>query len=255
MTWDPAQYLRYAGERIRPAIDLLARVPLDDPRVVYDLGAGAGNVTRLLHERWPKARIVGVDASAEMLERARAEVPGVEWVRADLASWRPDAPADVVFSNAALHWLGDHEHLFPRLMRVVAPGGVLAVQMPRNFASPSHTLIDEAATRGPWRATLEPHLGWSPVAEPAFYFDLLAPLSASIDLWETTYVHVLEGDDPVKEFTKGSVLRPLLDALAEPQRTAFEAEYARLVRDAYRKRADGRTLFPFQRLFIVARAA
>ncbi len=252
MPWDPSQYLKFSDERMRPAVDLLGRVPLASPRTVYDLGAGAGNVTRLLHDRWPDARIAGVDASDEMLARARAAVPDVTWVKADLATWRPVQPADLIYSNAALHWLDRHDRLLPALMSSVAPGGVLAVQMPRNFGSTSHTAIARAVREGPWRARLEPLIRESPVGEPSFYFDLLAPLAEQIDMWETEYVHVLSGEDPVKEWTKGSALKPFLDALDEPDRIRFEARYADLVRASYPRRADGRTLFTFRRLFIVA---
>jgi trans-aconitate 2-methyltransferase len=254
VAWDPTQYLKFASHRLRPAVDLLGHVDAAAPAEVYDLGAGTGNVTRLLQARWPRARITGVDASEEMLANAAAEETGIAWEQADLASWRPPRPADVIFSNAALHWLPDHQQLFPALLSALAPGGVLAVQMPRNFAAPSHTAIAEAARSGPWRARLEPLLRPVPVAEPAVYFDLLAPRAAAIDIWETEYVHVLEGDDPVKEWTKATWLRPLLDALAEPDRSRFEACYAELVARAYPRRPDGRTLLPFRRLFIVAYA-
>jgi trans-aconitate 2-methyltransferase len=252
--WDPAQYLKFAGHRLRPAIDLLGRIDVDAPATVYDLGAGTGNVTRLIQARWPGARITGVDESAEMLAKAAAESPGIRWERAHLGAWRPREPADVIYSNAALHWLGDHGRLFPALLAALAPGGALAVQMPRNFSAPSHVAIGEAARGGRWRATLEPLLRPSPVHEPAFYFDLLAPRAASIDLWETEYLQILEGEHAVVEWTKGTWLRPLLDALDEPDRSRFEARYAEIVDAAYPRRPDGRTLFPFRRLFIVARA-
>ena len=254
MAWDPAQYLKFADHRLRPAIELLNRIDMEAPAEVYDLGAGAGNATRLLKARWPLARITGVDASEAMLARAAAEAPEIVWQRADLATWRPPRPADVIYSNAALHWLADHDRLFPALFSALAPGGVLAVQMPRNFSAPSHAAITEAVRSGPWRTKLEPLLRLAPVAEPAFYFDLLAPRAAAVEIWETEYLHVLEGDDPVKEWTKGTWLRPLLDALDEPERSRFEACYAELVARAYSRRPDGRTLFPFRRLFIVAKA-
>ena len=221
---------------------------------VCDLGAGAGNVTRLLAARWPQARITGVDASAEMLDRARAELPGIEWVRADLAGWQPPRPVDVLYSNAALHWLSDHEHVFPRLLAAVAPGGVLAVQMPRNFHAPSHTAIADTARSGPWRDRLAELLRPVPVAAPEVYYDILAPRAAAVDIWETEYLHVLGGEDPVKEWTKGSWLKPFLDALEEPERGQFEARYAEAVAAAYPRRGDGRTLLPFRRLFILAHA-
>ncbi|MDE3101088.1 MAG: trans-aconitate 2-methyltransferase [Chloroflexota bacterium] len=252
MPWDPAQYLRFGGYRTRPAIDLLARVPLAAPRTVYDLGCGPGNATRLLRERWPAAHVTGVDASEEMLTRARASRPDVDWVLADIASWRPPQPADVVFSNAALHWLGDHARLFPALAAQVAPGGVLAVQMPDGFHDPWHTLMHEAVRESPYREKLEPLLLVDPVGPPSFYFDLLSPHMRDVDVWKTVYLHVLEGGDPIMEWTKGSALKPLLDALPESERAPFESRYAELVRAAYPRRANGTTLFPFQRLFIVA---
>ncbi|MGH7391960.1 MAG: methyltransferase domain-containing protein [Candidatus Rokuibacteriota bacterium] len=254
MSWDPAQYLKFAGQRLRPAVDLLARVDAERPAEVYDLGAGAGNVTRLLKERWPEARITGVDDSREMLAKAAAAAPEIAWELADLATWRPARPADVIFSNAALHWIGDHDRLFPALLAGLPPGGVLAVQLPRNFSAPSHTAITEAARSGPWRARLEPLLRPSPVAEPAFYFDLLTSRVAALDMWETEYLQVLEGEHAIREWVKGTWLRPLLDALEEPERSRFEARYTELVAPAYPRRPDGRTLFPFRRLFIVATA-
>lgn len=254
MAWDPAQYLKFAGPRLRPALDLLQRIDLDSPATIYDLGAGAGNVTRLIAARWPEARIVGIDGSAEMLAKAAADNPGIEWRQADLGTWRPDRPGDLIYSNAALHWLDDHDRLFPALFAALAPRGVLAVQIPRNFGAPSHTSITETARNGPWRAKIEPLLRPSPVAEPEFYYDLLAPLAASLDLWETEYLQVLEGENPVKEWTKGTWLSPLLAALEEPERSSFEAAYAARVAAAYPPRSDGKTLFPFRRMFLIATA-
>ena len=254
MAWDPAQYLKFAGPRLRPAVDLLQHIDVELPATVYDLGAGAGNVTRLLAARWPTARVIGVDGSAEMLAKAAADAT-IEWQQADLAAWRPEQPATIIYSNAALHWLDDHDRLLPGLVAALAPHGVLAVQMPRNFGAPSHTLITEVATSGPWRHTLVPLLRPSPVAEPEFYYDLLAPLAARLDIWETEYLQVLEGANPVKEWTKGTWLLPLLAALDEPERSRFEAAYAERVAAAYPPRGDGKTLFPFRRLFVIASAA
>jgi trans-aconitate 2-methyltransferase len=254
VSWDPAQYLKFADHRLRPAVDLLNRIDLAAPGQIYDLGAGTGNVTRLLKSRWPQARITGVDASEEMLAKARQALPDLVWQRADLANWRPPAPAELIYSNAALHWIERHDEIFPALFSAVAPGGVLAVQMPDNFSSPSHTAIAEAAHRGPWARKLEPLLRPPPVNEPDFYFGLLAPSAASVDIWQTEYLQPLEGDNPVKEWTKGTWLKPLLDALDEPERSGFEAAYGALVSQAYPRRRDGKTLLPFRRLFIVAKA-
>ncbi len=251
--WDPAQYLKFAAPRFRPAMDLLARVAIEAPKTVYDLGCGAGNVTRLLAQSWPDARVVGVDDSAEMLAQAAKEAPGIVWQCQSVASWTPEQAADLIYSNAALHWLPDHQALFPRLMGCLTPGGVLAVQMPRNFSEPSHALIRETVAGGPWRDRLAPLVQPSPVAAPEYYYDLLAPLAAELDMWETQYQHVLEGEDPVKEWTKGTWLKQFLDALDEGDLPAFEADYAVRLRKAYPRRADGKTVFPFRRLFIVAR--
>jgi trans-aconitate 2-methyltransferase len=255
MAWDPAQYLKFAGPRLRPALDLLQRIDCEAPLRVYDLGAGAGNVTRLIAARWPEARIVGVDSSAEMLAKAAAENPGTEWQHADLATWRPQQPPDVIYSNAALHWIEDHAPVFTALFDSLAAGGTFAVQIPRNFGAPSHTSMGEAARRGPWRARLEPLLRPAPVAEPAFYFDLLAPHAARLDMWETEYLQVLDGEHAVKEYTKSTWLSPLLAALDEPERSRFEAVYTEMVDAAYPRRPDGKTLFPFRRLFIIATKA
>ena len=250
--WIPAQYLKFAGQRMRPAVDLLNRIEAVAPATVFDLGCGTGNVTRLLARRWPAASVIGVDGSPAMLEKARAEGGDIQWTLADLNAWAPDEPAAVLFSNAALHWLDGHAQLFPRLMGHLETGGVFAVQMPRNHGAPSHTCIIEAAEAGPWRDKLRPVLRPSPVAPPEAYYDILAPIADSLDIWETVYTHVLEGDNPVLEWTRGTALKPLLDALDGGERDAFLAEYTARVAAAYPRHPDGRILFPFRRLFIYA---
>lgn len=252
MPWDPSQYLKFAGPRLRPALDLLARVDLENPATIVDLGCGAGNVTRHLAGRWPQACVTGVDASPEMLAAARKALPQVEWIDADLATWHPSARVDLIYSNAALHWLPDHRTLFARLLDALSSGGQLAVQMPRNFGAPSHTSVAEAARMGPWRTQLEPLLKPPPVHEPGVYYDLLAADCETVDIWETEYLQVLEGEHAVAEWIRGTWLQPFLDALEDGMRTGFEQEYVRLVDARYPRRADGTTLFPFRRLFIVA---
>ena len=252
--WDPAQYLRWSDHRIRPAVDLIQRVPLPQPAHIVDLGCGTGNVTALLRGAWPTARVTGVDASASMLERARASDPGVDWQQAEIAGWTPATPVDLLFSNAALHWLDHHDTLFPRLLDLMAPGGVLAVQMPRNFGEPSHTSIADLAREARWKARLAPLVRAEPCKTPAYYFDLLAARTKALDIWETVYEQALTGDNPVADFVKGSWLKPFLDALDEgAERTAFETAYREKIARAYPARPDGITLFPFRRLFIVAR--
>ena len=191
--------------------------------IVYDLGAGAGNVTRLIAARWPEARVVGVDGSAEMLAKAAAENPAIEWQQADLATWRPSRPADVIYSNAALHWLdGPRASCCPRCSTASRRAASLAVQMPRNFGAPSHTSIAEAALTGPGARTLEPLLRPSPVAEPDFYYDLLAPRAAALDIWETEYLQVLDGAQPGQGMDQGRPGSAAARALDEPERSRFE---------------------------------
>ena len=252
MQWDPQQYLSFSDHRLRPAVDLLGRVPAAEPRLVYDLGCGAGNVSAVLRQRWPAARIRGIDSSPQMLERARAALPSVEFELADLGGWRPEAPPDLIYSNAALHWLPGHDELFPRLFASLADGGVLAVQMPRNFAAPSHTNIRATIIDGPWRDRLLPLWRDTPVGGPADYHRLLTADATFLDIFEIEYLQRLTGVDPVKEWTKGTWLKPFLEALPEGEGAAFEAAYAERLREAYPLEEDGSTLFPFRRLFIVA---
>ena len=252
MTWQPERYLIFGDQRTRPALDLLARVPIAKATRVADLGCGPGNSTALLAERWPEAEIIGVDSSPEMLAEARASGVRAKWVEGDISAWTPDRPLDLVYSNAALHWLGDHAMLLPRLMDQLRANGVLAVQMPRNFEAPSHALLRETARNGPWADRLAGVLDRQPVAAPEWYYDLLGPLARALDIWQTEYLHVLDGHDPVLHWTRGTALRPIMQALDAEQFAAFEAAYAARLRQAYPRRVDGRTLFPFRRMFIVA---
>jgi trans-aconitate 2-methyltransferase len=240
----------FASERTRPARELLARVPLASPRRVVDLGCGPGNSTALLRERWPEATLTGVDSSAEMLRRARQDLPGVDWVHADAASFTSSEPLDVLFSNALLQWVPDHASALPALLSQLAPGGVLAIQMPHNFSEPSHRLMRE--TPGPWAQRTARVRPQSPVEDASFYYDLLAPLASSVDIWQTRYEHVMPDVMAIVEWVKGTGLRPYLDALEPDERSAFLDAYARGLDTAYPPRRDGRRLFSFPRLFVVA---
>ena len=253
MAWDPAQYARFGGPRLRPALDLLQRLPDLQPQVIWDLGCGSGEITRVLAARWPGAMTYGVDDSDAMLAAAADGHAGIHWIKQPLQSFASVEPADLIFSNAALHWLPAHDTLFPQLVARLRSGGVLAVQMPRNFHAPSHTLMAETAREEPWRARLAPLIKPSPVEDPPFYYRLLAPFASEIDIWETRYLHALDGEDPVKEWTKGTWLRPFLAALPEADRPAFEASYARKLRDAYPRGPGDITLFAFNRLFLLLR--
>jgi trans-aconitate 2-methyltransferase len=249
-TWDDAQYLMFANERTRPARELLRRVPVAAPGRVVDLGCGPGNSTELLRERWPEARLTGVDSSPEMLERARRELPDIEWVQADADRYVAGEPVDVLYSNALLQWIPGHESLVPALFEQLAPGGALAFQVPHNFTEPSHRLMRETAAAYGERLT---HVrATDPVGSPAFYYDLLAPRARSVDVWQTTYEHVMADALSIVEWVKGTGLRPFLEALAEAERPGFLDAYTRAIDAAYPRRSDGRRLFSFPRLFVVA---
>jgi trans-aconitate 2-methyltransferase len=264
MSWDPQQYLKFKGERLRPGFDLLAQVDDLPPGPIFELGCGTGPHARAMALRWPERSIVAIDKSPQMLAEAAAEPSTVRWLQADIDGWSAPEPAALIYSTATLQWLEGHERLFPHLLAQLAPGGVLAVQMPRNFDAPSHALMRETAAAGPWADRLRPQttagtgqgtlLRLDPVGPPAFYYDLLRPLaSGELEIWETEYLHVLQGDDPVLEWVRGSALRPVIEALPQDLAQAFERAYAAKLRAAYPRRADGRTLLPFRRIFMVAR--
>lgn len=256
--WDPAQYDKFRDYRLRPALELLDRIPIADASLVHDLGCGAGAITRIVAERFPGARVVGLDSSPEMLARPRAEPGRIEWVQGDIAAWEPERAPDLIFSNAALHWLKDHPGLFPRLFRRLAPGGCLAVQMPLSHAQPSHTLMCETLVNGGVGGS---RLGDEGVAAAAArdwvldadaYYDLLAPVAAELDIWETVYLHRLEGEDAVLEWVRATGLRPVLNGLKATDLERFLEVYRARLRAAYPRRADGSTVYPFPRLFLVA---
>ena len=260
--WDPGQYLRYGGHRLRPAIELFQRIDLEAPKLCYDIGCGAGEIAIAMTERWPDAKVVGMDASDEMLAKGKAAAGGeaVNWIKDDILTWEPEAPADVIFSNAALHWVADHEKLFPRLMQQLAPGGVLAVQMPLSWGQTSHRLLRDILAggnggKGYGTKELQEGVARKWVDEGYEYFDLLEPHASHVDIWETHYLQELSGEDPVLEWVKGSALRPVITALGEDAAAKYLAEYGAALREAYPMRANGSTLFPFGRLFMVAKRA
>jgi trans-aconitate 2-methyltransferase len=255
--WDPAIYLRFADERARPFVELLARVRAVRPAVVVDLGCGEGALTASLARRWPGARITGVDSSPEMLAAAAARaVPGrVAFTAGDVRDWAPPEPVDVVVSNAVLHWVPGHERLLARWAAGLSPGGELAVQVPGNFRAPTHALLAQLCASPRWAGrTGDAAPRPDAVLEPAGYFDVLTGAGLSADVWETTYLHVLTGEDPVLGWVRGTVLRPVLARLDEDDAAALTAAYAAALREAYPRRADGTTLLPFRRVFAVGRA-
>ncbi|MGA2664108.1 MAG: methyltransferase domain-containing protein [Nitrososphaerales archaeon] len=250
-SWSPRDYLKFERERTLPSRDLVARIELESPATIADLGCGPGNSTAILRKRWSGARIWGVDNSPAMLEAAKRSSAEVEWVLADIGAWNPRMTFDLLFSNAALQWVPDHTTLVPRLFLAVSPGGAFAVQMPARDGAWTR-IIEEIAGYGRWadRFSGVPDLAAEPLD---LYYDLLSPLSSRIDLWETEYVHVLSSPLDVVEWTKGTALRPHLERLhGTGEREAFLEEYTAAIRDAYPSRPDGKVLFPFHRRFWVA---
>jgi trans-aconitate 2-methyltransferase len=256
VSWDPGQYLRYEDERERPFAELLARVDHADPHEIVDLGCGPGTTTARLLERWPEAHIVGVDSSAEMISHAeQLAVPGrLEFHQGDLRDWRPSGPVDVLMSNATLQWVPDHDALLPRFVESLAPGGSFAFQVPGNFAAPSHTLLYELALSDRWEDRLAKLVRPAPVLEPSGYLSALLASGARADVWETTYFHILVGSDAVLEWVRGTALRPFLAVLEDSDAdgddaAAFLRAYGAVLRAAYPRDAEDRTIFPFRRIF------
>lgn len=251
--WSSAQYLKFNDERSRPARDLLAQVAVANPKSVVDLGCGPGNSTGLLVARWPEARISGLDSSPDMLAKARQTLPGLHFEQADAATWRPEEPVDVVFSNAMFQWLPYHLAVLPRLMNeALAPHGILAVQMPDNLQEPTHVLMREVASEGPWAERLAT-VNRAPLARVEDYYDALSPFSQQIDLWHTIYNHPLDSVDAIVEWVKGTGLRPFIDPLQEDERAEFLARYRDRLATFYKPAADGKVLLRFPRMFMVAR--
>lgn len=253
MAWAPGQYLKFEDERTRPSRDLLAQVPLDRVDRAVDLGCGPGNSTGLIIERYGAAGISGLDSDAGMLEAARRRLPGTPFLQADLATWQPDEPVDLLFANAVFQWVPQHLDVLERLMDGLGPGGVLAVQIPDNLAEPSHVLMDATAQDGPWRALFEAKPAVrEPRPPPAAYFDRLGPKSARVDVWHVVYNHPMADAAAIVEWVKSTGLRPYLDMAGPAHRDAFTASYLARLTQAYPPMADGRVLLRFPRLFVLA---
>lgn len=254
--WSAATYLRFEDERTPPSADLLARVPLTAASLVVDLGCGPGNSTELLARRFPDAEVIGVDTSPDMLAAASKRLPGARFIEADVATWAPERPADVIFANAVLQWLPNHDALLPRLMGLLAPGGALAIQMPDNLDEPSHRAMREVALDPRWRERLAgAAAARTTLPSLESYYDMLRPRAAQVDVWRTTYAHPLDGAEAIAGWLKATGLRPFLDPLDASEREAFVAAYVERARRLYPARSDGKVLLRFPRLFIVATRA
>ena len=253
LDWNPALYRRYEDERTRPAQDLLARVPLVGAARVVDLGCGPGNSTELLVQRFPTAQVTGTDNSEAMLASARERLPQVRFEFGDISTWQPELPPDLIYANAALQWVPDHEALIPRLFAALAPGGVLAIQMPDNRLEPTHRLMREVAAEAPWAQAIgDADKLRTELLGIDGYYDLLAADAAKVDVWRTAYQHPMASAAAIVEWVRGTGLKPFVDRLTPELQGSYLAEYERRIALAYPPRADGRLLLAFPRMFIVA---
>jgi trans-aconitate 2-methyltransferase len=252
-SWNADQYLRFAAERTQPAIDLAARIQISAPARLIDLGCGPGNSTEVLARCWPGSDLVGLDSSASMIEAAKRDHPQWHWLTGDIATWSSAEPFDIVFSNAALQWVPDHRACLPKLFRSVARDGALAFQVPANLGAPAHRLMRELGASDRWSSSFRGTVREWHVEEPSVYYDVLAPLAKHVQLWTTEYIHILPDAKAVVEWYRGTGLRPWLDQLPdESSRERFLTEYQELINVAYPSQPDGRVLFPFRRLFVIA---
>jgi trans-aconitate 2-methyltransferase len=251
--WSAEQYLKFEDERTRPSRDLLAQVPLAHPRKIVDIGCGPGNSTELLVRRWPDATIIGIDTSADMLRQARERLPAQTFIETNVAHWVPPDGTDLLFGNAIFQWVPNHLKQLQRLVNKLPPGGVLAAQIPDSLDEPAHLLMREVARQGPWAQQLsEKARVRDTLPAPGGYYDALSPLCARLDIWHTIYNHVLDDADAIVEWVKGTGLRPFLDMLETAERKEFLAEYTARVAATYLPQADGKVLFRFPRIFIMA---
>ena len=251
--WDVEQYLKFAGERTQPVFDLVHRIRLENPRRIVDLGCGPGNSTAVLRGRWPDAFLMGVDSSPDMIQKARQTHPDGQWVVGNAATWRGEETFDLVFSNAMLHWVSNHEAVCRHWLDLLTPQGAVAIQVPAHYDSPLHREIMEVSRDAAWNDRMEKARHALTHNGPGFYFDLLTPLVGRLDLWETTYYHVLGGPEGVLEWFRGTGLRPFLERLeGAEERRRFEGMLLERYAKTYARRAHGLVLFPFRRLFWVA---
>ncbi|MCZ2495152.1 trans-aconitate 2-methyltransferase [Xylophilus sp. Kf1] len=251
--WNPSLYSRFEDERTRPARELLARVPLARAARAVDLGCGPGNSTELLVARFADARVIGTDNSKPMLDSAAQRLPDVRFELSDIANWTPDEAPDLIYANASLQWVPGHQTLIPRLFASLAPGGVLAVQMPDNRHEATHRAMREVGALSPWAEQIGDLEKLRTAILPLVdYYDLLAPVAAQVDVWHTVYQHPMASPQSIVDWVSGTGLKPFVEPLDEAAKAGFMAEYLRRIAAAYPPRADGRCLLAFPRMFIVA---
>lgn len=253
--WSASQYLKFAKQRTRPSRDLLAQVPLESPSLILDVGCGPGNSTQVLVDRYPGATIEGIDSSPGMITEARKALPQIQFSVADLKTYTPEKPLDLVFSNAVFQWLKADERVptMKRMIQWLRPGGVLAIQVPDNYLEPSHIAMRAVANEGPWASILGPlRPALDQFATPQQFYDELATLCSSVDIWHTLYQHPLDDHQSLVEWVKGTGLRPFLNPLDPEDREAFAESYLAKLKEIYPVSTDGKVLLRYPRLFMIA---
>ncbi len=252
-TWNAEHYLKYGDERTRAAADLAARIQLDEPTTIVDLGCGPGNSTQLLCKRWPHANIVGVDNSEEMLRSAKQAFPTQNWMLADIADWRPGNLLDLLYANAVLHWVPNHHALIPTLFDFVSTRGALAFQIPSSTYPAVRTLIHDISRDSMWNDRMAAPRNALTMESPSFYYDALVHQASHLDIWETEYNHVMDSKNSILDWIASTGLRPFLAVLdGEDEQQAFLEQLQAGIDDAYDSRVDGKVLYPFRRTFVIA---
>ena len=253
LDWNPDQYLKFAGERTQPSIDLASKIRVEEPGSVIDIGCGPGNSTEVLRSRWPNARLTGLDSSDDMIKKAKSDFSDIEWMKGDATTFDFKKEYDVVFSNAALQWMQDHETLIPRLYRIVKAGGALAVQVPADQDSPVRRSLLSVSSRDNWSGYTSGCDRLINYRTAEYYYDILAKVSSRFDLWESVYYHILDSPAAVIEWYKGTAMRPFLERLPDDEnRKKFQEEVFAGCKDQYQVRRNGKVLYPFRRIFFVA---
>jgi trans-aconitate 2-methyltransferase len=253
--WDANLYLKFSGQRARPAADLLAQIDLENPRRIIDLGCGTGNSTEQLHRRWPQADLTGLDSSPDMLSQARSNHPDWKWIQSGVEQWLPDLSFDLIFSNACLHWVAAHGRLFPRLVSYLAPGGALAVQMPNSYELPAHSVMKEVANDpvAPWARTLAGASETISVQPLPFYYETLRKISSRVNIWQTEYLQIMDGPRAILDWVRSTAMRRYTEPLpSDEQRKQFEQRCLERFEQYYPANDQGKTLFPYRRMFIIA---
>lgn len=250
--WNPNLYMQFRSERTQPSIDLIAKIKSVEPRSIIDIGCGPGNSTKELVNRWPKAKITGLDSSSAMIKKAEQDYPNQEWIVADALDYEPASEYDIVFSNAVIQWIPDHENLLKKFYGILSGNGLVAIQIPLFWDMPLGKIINETADDNRWKEKLEGISDLFTMHNYSFYYDHLSNLFDSIDIWETHYFHILDSQIAILEMMRSTGMKPYLDKLDKNlDKEKFEKKVLIGIEKAYPKQKNGKVLLPFKRLFFI----